>query len=482
MSLIPKLVGIVSALIKDGLSSSTAMVASDSPHDKRIGSPQSPRRQGKGLIVAAPASGSGKTVVTAGLLRFLRRSAVNVAAAKAGPDFIDPTFHAAASGRPCLNLDVWAMRRPTLAGLVAGLEATADLILCEGVMGLFDGTGAEGETGSTAELARLTGWPVVLVVDAHGQGASVGALLRGFATHEPAAPIVGVIFNRVASTRHHAVLEGATARHLPDLACLGALPSDPALILPSRHLGLVPAGEPADAERVIDHTAALIGASLDVDRLSNLARSSTLDDAPPTRGIPPLGRRIAVARDDAFRFAYPVLMEGWRREGAELVFFSPLANEPPDAAADAVYLPGGYPELWAGRLAAAEAFAIGLRGAAANGKPVYGECGGYMVLGEYLIDAEGRRQRMAGLLPLTTSFADRRLHLGYRGATLLASGPLGAAGSHFRGHEFHYATVAHHGAAEPLLSVTDAAGEDLEACGLRRGAVFGSFIHLVDQA
>jgi cobyrinic acid a,c-diamide synthase len=436
---------------------------------------------GTGLIIAAPASGSGKTLVTAGLLRHLSGRGVNVAAAKAGPDFIDPTFHAAASGRPCLNLDVWAMRSATLKGLVGELEAASDLVLCEGVMGLFDGTGAEGEAGSTAELARLTSWPIVLVVDAHGQGASVAALLRGFARHEPAAPVVGAIFNRVAGARHHAVLEAAVKRHLPDLVCLGALPSDPALILPSRHLGLIPASESRDTERVIDRAAALIGANLDVARLLSLARSSTLDNTPPTRGIPPLGGRVAVARDDAFRFAYPALIDGWRREGAELSFFSPLANEPPGAAADAVYLPGGYPELWAGRLADAEAFAAGLRRAAADRKPVYGECGGYMVLGEYLIDAEGRRQRMAGLLPLATGFADRRLHLGYRCATVLADGPLGAAGSYFRGHEFHYATVVYHSTDEPLLSVMDADGRDLGPCGLRRGSVFGSFIHLVDR-
>jgi cobyrinic acid a,c-diamide synthase len=435
---------------------------------------------GRGLIIAAPASGSGKTLVTAGLLRHLRGLGVNVAAAKAGPDFVDPTFHAAASGRPCLNLDVWAMRRATLTGLVGELEGSAELVLCEGVMGLFDGTGAVGEAGSTAELARLTGWPVVLIVDAHGQGASVAALLRGFVRHEPAAPVVGAIFNRVAGARHHAVLEAAVKRHLPDLVCLGALPSDPALILPSRHLGLIPASELRDTERVIDRAAALIGANLDVAALLSLARSSTLDDTPSTPSIPPLGGCIAVARDDAFRFAYPGLIDGWRREGAELSFFSPLTNEPPSAAADAIYLPGGYPEIWAGRLAGAEAFLGGLHRAAADRKPVYGECGGYMVLGEYLIDGEGRRQRMAGLLPLATSFADRRLHLGYRCATVLADGPLGAAGSHFRGHEFHYATVLYHSTDEPLLSVTDADGRDLVPCGLRRGSVFGSFIHLVD--
>jgi cobyrinic acid a,c-diamide synthase len=438
-------------------------------------------RRGRGLIVAAPASGSGKTLVTAGLLRHLRGRGFGVAGAKAGPDFIDPTFHAVATGRNCLNLDVWAMRHETLAGLVAELEASADFILCEGVMGLFDGTGAAGETGSTAELARLTGWPVVLVVDARGQSASVAALLRGFATHEPSVPLAGVIFNRVSGVRHRELLAAAVAHHLPDLACFGALPGDPTLLLPSRHLGLVPAGEIDRIDAVIERAAALIGNNFDVGSLVRLAQSSPLDGGSRTSGIPPLGSRIAVARDDAFCFGYPALFDGWRRAGAELAFFSPLANEAADPAADAVYLPGGYPELWAGRLAGAEAFVAALRRAAADAKPVYGECGGYMVLGRYLIDGIGARHPMAGLLPLATSFAERRLHLGYRCATLLESGPLGAAGTSFRGHEFHYATVVREAGADPLLSMTDAAGRDLGARGLRRGSVFGSFIHLVDQ-
>ena len=455
------------------------MVTPDLLTDKQVRRFPRPR-QGRGVIIAAPASGSGKTLVTAGLLRHLRRSGIEVAGAKAGPDFIDPTFHARASGKPCPNLDVWAMRCTTLASLIGELGAANDLILCEGVMGLFDGTGPEGESGSTAELAALTGWPVVLVVDAHGQGASVAALLRGFASHQSAVPLAGVIFNRVAGARHRAILDASVARHLPHLVCVGSLPADPALVLPSRHLGLVPAGESGDAERVIDRTATLIGANLDVSRLLTLAKSSTLDETPRSRGIPPLGQRIAVAGDDAFCFAYPVIINGWRREGAELSFFSPLANEPPDAAADAVYLPGGYPELWADQLAAAEAFMAGLRHAAAEGKSIYGECGGYMVLGEYLVDAEGSTHPMLGLLPLTTSFADRRLHLGYRCVTLLNSGPLGPAGSYFRGHEFHYATIVQQGTADPLLAVKDAAGGDLGTCGLQRASVFGSFIHLID--
>jgi cobyrinic acid a,c-diamide synthase len=411
----------------------------------------------------------------------LRRRGLRVVAAKAGPDFIDPTFLAAATGKPCPNLDVWAMRPATLAGLVAELEADAEIVLCEGVMGLFDGTGPEGEAGSTAELARVTGWPVVLIVDAHGQGASVAALLRGFAGHQPPVPLAGVIFNRVSSDRHGALLAGAVARHLPRLARLGALPADPGLRLPSRHLGLVPAGEVGASGAVIDHCAARIGAGIDIDRLVGLARRSVFTTAAPGVPIPPLGQRIAVARDEAFCFAYPAVLEGWRRQGAELAFFSPLADEPPDPTADSVYLPGGYPELWADRLASGEAFIAGLHQAAVDRKPIYGECGGYMVLGDALIDGEGRSQRMAGLLPMVTSFAERRLHLGYRCATMLGEGPLGAIGTRFRGHEFHYATMVRQGAADRLLSVTDAAGTNLGPCGLQRGSVFGSFIHLVDR-
>jgi len=451
------------------------------PRSTGSGSAKGDQVTGRGLILAAPASGSGKTLVAAGLLRHLRRRGLSVAAAKAGPDFIDPTFHAAASGRPCLNLDVWAMRPATLARLVAELEAAADIVLCEGVMGLFDGTGAEGEVGSTAELARATGWPVVLIVDAHGQGASVAALLRGFAAHQLGVPLAGVVFNRVSGERHGALLAAAVARHLPFLACLGALPADPALTLPSRHLGLVPAGELEQADAVINDCAAQIGLAVDVDRLLQLARSSILATAARPGHISPLGQHIAVARDQAFCFAYPALLDGWRGYGASLTFFSPLADEPPDPTADSVYLAGGYPELWAERLASAEAFIAGLRQAAADRKPVYGECGGYMVLGDGLIDAEGHKHRMTGLLPLVTSFAERRLHLGYRCATLLGERPLGAVGTRFRGHEFHYATVVHRGAADPILAVTDATGTELDTGGLRHGSVFGSFIHLIDR-
>jgi len=437
---------------------------------------------GRGLILAAPSSGSGKTLVTAGLARHLRTRGLQVATAKAGPDFIDPTFHLAATGRNCPNIDVWAMRPSTVAALVAQLQAGAGIVLCEGVMGLFDGTGADGETGSTAELARLTGWPIVLIVDARGQGASVAALLRGFAAHQHQLDFAGVIFNRVSSGRHAALLESAVARHLPRFACLGALPFDPALVLPSRHLGLVPAGEAGESELAIERCAERIGAAVDVDRIVASARGSAMatdGESPPIR---PLGQHTAIARDRAFCFAYSAVLDGWRRQGAELSFFSPLADEPPRPGSDAVYLPGGYPELWTDQLSGAARFLSGLRQAAADGKPIYGECGGYMVLGGALVDAAGRRCRMAGLLPLVTSFAERRLQLGYRCVRLEADGSLGAAGSCFRGHEFHYATTLQEGGADRFVAATDAAGANIGAQGLRRGSVFGSFIHLIDRA
>lgn len=436
---------------------------------------------GKGLIVAAPRSGSGKTLIVAGLLRHLRRCGIRVAAAKAGPDYIDPTFHALASGAPCVNLDPWAMRPAALAGLVGSLESAAELTLCEGVMGLFDGSGPDGDAGSSAELARFTGWPVVLVIDAAGQGASVAALVEGFARHDPEVSLAGVILNRVASPRHAELLSAALARFLPCLPVLGRVPQSEMLSAPARHLGLVPAGELTGAERLIDRAADNIKDAVDVARLTALARAARRSATMTEPGAPPLGRRIAVARDDAFLFTYAATLSAWRREGAKISFFSPLADEAPAADCDAIYLPGGYPELHAGRLAAADLFRGALREAADRGKTIYGECGGYMVLGETLTGADLRIHRMLGLLPLDTSFAARHRHLGYRQATLLDAGPLGPPGTRFRGHEFHYATVLREDASRALFAVRDAAGQNLGAAGSRRGTVAGSFIHLIDR-
>jgi cobyrinic acid a,c-diamide synthase len=437
-------------------------------------------------MIAAPASGSGKTLVTLALLHRLARDGTRVVGAKAGPDYIDPTFHAAACGRPCRNLDVWAMRPATLAATIAALGDTADLILAEGVMGLFDGINLPGrpDAGSTADLAALTGWPVVLVVDAGRQAASAGALLRGFATHRADVTIAGVIFNRVGSAAHRDVLAAAAAEAVPEVAILGFVPRDPALTLPERHLGLVPAGERAGLDAFLDHAATVVGDTIDRAALMALARSTTMPASagPASTPVPPLGQRIAVARDAAFAFAYESVLDGWRAAGAEILPFAPLADTAPDAGADAVYLPGGWPELHAGALAAASRFRAGLHAAAARGAAIFGECGGYMALGDGLVDADGRRHAMAGLLPLETSFAERRLHLGYRTVALHATHALGSAGDRFRGHEFHYATILREGPGQALFHAASARGDDLGGAGLVAGSVSGSFVHLIDRA
>jgi cobyrinic acid a,c-diamide synthase len=262
---------------------------------------------------------------------------------------------------------------------------------------------------------------------------------------------------------------------------LGCLPRADDLALPERHLGLVQAGEHPDLERFLDRAARLVAENVDVAALVALGRPLAGARAGVTPPVPPLGQRIAVADDDAFAFRYALVTDGWRRAGAELVPFSPLADQPPDPAADAVYLPGGYPELHAGRLAANGRFLAGLRAAMERGAAVFGECGGYMTMGTGLIDAEGRRHAMAGLLPLETSFAERRLHLGYRMATLAADAPLGPAGGRFRGHEFHYATILGEGPGTPLFHCRNAKGNDAGAAGRIAGRIAGSFVHLIDR-
>jgi cobyrinic acid a,c-diamide synthase len=383
-------------------------------------------------------------------------------------------FHAAASGRPCLNLDPWAMRPATVARLA---DTNADLLVVEGVMGLFDGA-ADG-TGSTADLAAAAGWPVVLVVDAKAQSQSVAALVHGFATFRPDVTIAGVILNRVGSQNHEAILRAALAPL--DIPVLGALPRLEALRLPDRHLGLVPASEHGGLDDFLEGAADAVARHVDTAALRDLARPAGFSGGVDTSPMAPLGQRIAIASDAAFVFTYPHLLAGWRDQGAELVPFSPLADEAPDALADAVFLPGGYPELHAATLATATGFLAGLRAAAERGATVYGECGGYMVLGRTLEDGDGVAHPMAGLLPVDTSFAKRRLHLGYREAVTVAASALGPAGTVHRGHEFHYASITAEDGAASLFQVRDARGSDLGSMGSRRGTVMGSFVHLVER-
>jgi cobyrinic acid a,c-diamide synthase len=437
---------------------------------------------GRGLIIAAPASGSGKTAITLSLLALLKQRAIAVSSAKVGPDYIDPAFHQAATGRPCFNLDSWAMRPELLRGLLAEASQGAALTVIEGVMGLFDGAeiGPGGFSGSTADLAGLFDLPVVLVMNVKGQGATAGAVLAGLAAHRPGVRIAGVIFSQVGGPVHRQIL--AAAAQSLGIPALGFLPRLPALAMPERHLGLKQAGEIADVAAFLSAAAAAVAPHVDLDRFQAVAAPIAAGSGAGSLGIPPLGQNIAVARDVAFAFAYPAQLEAWRRNGAALTFFSPLADEAPDAGADAVFLPGGYPELHAGRLAANARYQAGLRAAATRGATVYGECGGYMVLGESLADADGVAHPMAGLLPVATSFAKPKLHLGYRHAALLEAGPLGACGAAYAGHEFHYARVEREAGDAALFAARDARGNALAAMGRRNGRVMGSFLHLISAA
>ena len=532
----------------------------------------------RAVIIAAPGSGSGKTTLTLALLRGLRDAGVAVASAKVGPDYIDPAYHAAASGRSCHNLDTWSMSDRTLAALIADLQRDASAVMVEGVMGLFDG--APDGRGSAADLSRRTGWPVVLVVDASGMAASVAALVHGFVSYDPGVEVAGVIFNRTGSRRHGELLRRVMRpRGIPVFGCVTRSES---LALPDRHLGLVQAREHPDLEGFLARAAGQISREVDTEALLAAAKPARVDVepgenagdafaatapdataskpasvesaeeagdafaatapdvtasslasvepgeeagdafvatapdvtaskpasveppeeagdafvattasslasvAPPAEGygLPVLGRRIAVARDDAFAFCYPWVLDAWRRAGCDIGFFSPLDDEPPASDADAVYLPGGYPELHAARLAAAERFMAALRRCAGRGAVVYGECGGYMVLGERLIDGEGVSHRMAGLLPVRTSFESPRLSLGYREVALAGDGVLGREGARFRGHEFHFASVVAQSPARalgPLFRSFDAESKPLGDAGLQVGSVMGSFVHLMDR-
>jgi cobyrinic acid a,c-diamide synthase len=432
-----------------------------------------------GLMIAAPRSGSGKTTLTLGLLRALRRNGRAVVGVKSGPDYIDPAFHAAASGASSLNLDSWAMAPDLLRSLAGEAARGRELMLCEASMGLFDGVPAEaGRTGASADVAAALGLPVLLMLDVSGQAQSAAAIVKGCASYDPRIDISGVVLNRVGSARHRR-LAGDAIETL-GVKVVGAIPRLAALALPERHLGLVQAGELAALDQKLDEIAETVVTHVDLGAIAALARplEASMNASPQKIAFPPPGQRIALARDAAFSFLYPHLMTGWRAAGAELYFFSPLADESPPEDCDVCWLPGGYPELHAGTLAGASRFLAGLRRFALS-RPVHGECGGYMALGAALTDATGATFEMAGLLGVTTSFAKRKMMLGYRDASLAANCALGLAGARLRGHEYHYATIAAAGSDAPFAFVRDAYGGAPEPSGSRRGLVTGSFFHAI---
>jgi cobyrinic acid a,c-diamide synthase len=431
----------------------------------------------RALIIGAPRSGSGKTSVTIGLLRAFQKRGIKVRGIKTGPDYIDPGFHEAATGLPGLNLDSWAMAPDLLRHLALEQAEDAELILIESAMGLFDGIpGEKNRSGAASDLARLFGLPVLLVLDVSGQSQTAAAVACGFMHYDPAVKIAACIMNRAGSERHKKLSgEAIAAIGLP---VVGTVLRDPTLTLPERHLGLVQASEHPEMDAHIDRLAETMERSLDLDAIFAAARPFDMPAGSAEKALLPPGQRIALAEDDAFTFLYPHIKREWRAMGAEIIPFSPLADEAPPADCDICWLPGGYPELHAGRLASAKNFLAGIKHFAET-KPVHGECGGYMVLGEALEDADGVTHAMTGLLSHATSFAKRKMNLGYRRVTLVGDGPLGANGEGVRGHEFHYASVVSKGTDAPFATIADGVGNDLGTSGGRRGPVSGSFFHAI---
>ncbi len=428
----------------------------------------------KGFVIAAPSSGSGKTTITLGLLRLLRNQGWKVTSGKAGPDFIDPQFHTLALAKECVNFDPWGMREELLLDQTAAATSQGEILVIEAMMGLFDGA-ADGSS-SAADLAKLLNLPVILVLDCAKLSHSVAAIVHGFQSFRSDIEIAGVILNKVGSSRHEHMLRDAIGPL--GVKVFGAVMRDKALSLPERHLGLVQAFEHPLMDQFIEHAARKLKDGVAVDDIINNLADASHKRADNLVKMPPLGQRTAIAKDLAFSFIYPHLLEGWKEQGAEISFFSPLSDDSPADDCDAVYLPGGYPELHAEAIAGADNFRKAMLNAAQRGAKIYGECGGYMTLGEGLIDADDNHHRMLGLLPVETSFAERKRNLGYRNVKV-KSDFFGI--SNFTAHEFHYSTEVSNSGKAPLFSATDALGRDLGSFGAQVGNIAGSYLHIIDR-
>jgi cobyrinic acid a,c-diamide synthase len=430
----------------------------------------------RALVIAGVASGVGKTSITLGLLAALRRRGLTVQAFKVGPDFIDPGLHAAVTGRPSYTLDGWMCGRDRVLEVAARVAADADVAVVEGMMGCFDGVDGASEEGSTAQVAKWLGAPVLLVLDASALARSAGAVALGFERLDPDLRVAGIVANRVAGARHARWLAEAIGA-----ACraewLGAVGHDPALVLPERHLGLHTAAEGALRPDLVTRLAYAVEHGLDLDRLLSLAAplprlpGHTLDRPAPGRA------RIGVAHDAAFQFYYAENLDRLREAGAELVEWSPLADlELQDV--DGLYFGGGYPELYAAALADNASARKAVRRFAAAGRPIYAECGGLMFLAELLEDLDGRIHSMAGVLPASVSMRGRRLTLGYAEVTLAADSPLGPAGTVARGQEFHASTLGPVPASVPRVYRVRVPGGDERDEGYLVGRTLMSYVHL----
>ncbi len=428
----------------------------------------------RALCVAGLASSAGKTTVTLALAAAFRRRGLRVRCAKVGPDFIDPGFHEAVTGAPSRTLDSWMLDAAALRATFARAGHDADLVLVEGVMGLFDGLDGATETASTAEVAKRLGVPVLLVVDAGAQVRSAAALVLGVERFDPALALAGVIFNRVGGERHVRWLGEALDAHCRAPA-LGVLPWRDDIRLPERHLGLVTARERRFPPELFAGLADLAERSIDLDACLALGRSVVSPEAPPAPAPPRV--RLGLALDDAFQFYYPDNLDALRAAGAELVPWSPLEDRHlPEV--DALYLGGGYPEVHAARLAANSAAREAVRAFVLDGRPVYAECGGLMYLAESLEGRDGRPHPMAGILPVHVRMQPRRLTLGYREVRLESDALLGSRDTRLRGHEFHASHLEGTPVAAATYRVSDPAGGAPWAEGYRVRNALASYVHL----
>ncbi|WP_298271488.1 cobyrinate a,c-diamide synthase [Geobacter sp.] len=449
----------------------------------------------KSIIIAAPHSGSGKTTITIGIMECLRRRGLTVAPFKVGPDFIDPGYHRLVCGRPSVNLDGWMCGPDFVRETFVLHSRGSDIAVIEGVMGLFDGIGGVSDEGSTAQVARLTGAPVVLVVDAKGLARSAAAIVKGFAGFDPGVRLAGVIFNGVASENHGRILREAVESAAPEVRVLGCIPRDERLHIPSRHLGLVTAEENPLPAEFLDHLVEVVRESVDLGMLWGVAIPQGAPDAPQPaaakkRPTPPL--RIAVARDAAFCFVYGDNLRLLEEAGAELVPFSPLADGALPPAIAGIYLPGGYPELFADALAANGAMKDEMRRAIEEEMPVYAECGGFIYLtrgvespyphslspGERGAEGGARGHEFVGIFPVATRMLPRRKALGYREVALAADGLLGPAGAIARGHEFHYSEMEEMPPEVERTFRLHRGGVDLGREGYRYRNCLASYVHL----
>lgn len=425
------------------------------------------------LVIAGAGSGVGKTTFTVGLCRALRRRGSRVAVFKCGPDYLDPTWHARASGRAVHNLDGWLMGRDAVRETFARTANDVDVALIEGVMGLFDGADASSLTGSTAEIAQWLEAPTLLVCDARGMARSAAALAHGFATYHPDVKLHGLICNRVGSAGHLDLLRRAPSQ----VPVLGGMTRRAEHAFPERHLGLYSAHQ-LDPRPAFDAFADEIEAHCDLDRILALARCAPRLPAPTSRPPSALSRparcRIGIARDAAFHFYYDANLHLLERAGAELVDFSPIADSrlPP---VDGLYIGGGYPELHAPELAANQPLMAAIRAFAAHGRPIYAECGGLMYLSQAIVDHAGERHAMLGLIGGTAIMTDRLQALGYVEVATQQPTLLGPTGTRFRGHQFRHSRFE--GPTPHLYELTSARSGAVSCEGYGSSKLVASYVH-----